>query len=89
MQFSSWYTTLLCRFVLLQVGGQVALRGMPAGGRTPSWLRLAATIKKGDRSLLVEGNVRGRWQAGAKIGVAPTSFFVNQTELKIIRGCEY
>ncbi|CAI7901316.1 unnamed protein product, partial [Closterium sp. NIES-53] len=66
-----------------QVGGQVALYGMPGGSNTPSWVRLTETAIASARAIYVDTDVT-RWAPGMTIALASTSADLNDAEHHII-----
>ncbi|CAI5505687.1 unnamed protein product [Closterium sp. Naga37s-1] len=67
------------------VGGQVDFHGMPGGGSTPAWVRLAQRANKGARQITVDADVSA-WPRGGVIALASTTPDLNNAEKAIITG---
>ncbi|GJP36650.1 hypothetical protein CLOM_g21134 [Closterium sp. NIES-68] len=65
------------------VGGQVRLHGMPGGSSTPSWCRLAASARAGDRSIVVDQDVSA-WPKGFHVGLSATDFYADEVDAAAI-----
>lgn len=61
------------------MGGYVDFHGMPGGGDTPSWVKLAETAAVGQNFIIVDTDVSA-WPLGSKIAVASTGFYHDQAE---------
>ncbi|CAI5470029.1 unnamed protein product [Closterium sp. Yama58-4] len=68
-----------------QVGGQVDFHGMPGGGSTPAWVRLAQRANKGARQITVDADVSA-WPRGGVIALASTTPDLNNAEKAIVTG---
>lgn len=62
------------------MGGQVDLHGMPGGGATPSWVKLAETAEAGQDTIVVDADVSATWPVGSRLAIASTGYYYFEAE---------
>jgi len=66
----------------------VGLYGMPGGDSSPSWVKMTASAKKGQKNIIVGGGVHKVWPRGSYIAIASTDYDYAAVDSAKITGCE-